>query len=240
MRKDHRPYYLKRFYQKFEKFYAHHFIKPQFEFFGRGVTFIKPWHVEVFGSPVKLGSLSTVIAASDKKVRFCIWSNKTDIKGISIGDYCLICPGVRISAASEIIINESCMIASGAYLTDSDWHGIYDRSFPVGNTKPVILEKNVWVGDSSIICKGITIGENSIIGAGSVVVNDIPANCIAAGNPAKVVKELDKSIELKTRANWLEDPSSLSRQFRELDRENLKGNTLLGWIRSIFFPKQSD
>ena len=49
----------------------------------------------------------------------------------------------------------------------------------------------VWVGDSAIICKGVTIGENSIIGAGSVVAKNIRANVIAAGNPVKVLKKLD-------------------------------------------------
>jgi acetyltransferase-like isoleucine patch superfamily enzyme len=53
------------------------------------------------------------------------------------------------------------------------------------------LERGVWVGDSAIICKGVRIGENSIIGAGSVVRKDVPPNCVVIGNPARVVKKLD-------------------------------------------------
>jgi len=56
--------------------------------------------------------------------------------------------------------------------------------------KEVKIEDNVFIGAGSIILPGITIGENTIIGAGSVVTRDIPKNCIAAGNPAKVIKNL--------------------------------------------------
>ena len=49
----------------------------------------------------------------------------------------------------------------------------------------------MWLGGSVVVCPGVTIGENSIIGAGTVVTRDIPANCIAVGNPARVIKNLD-------------------------------------------------
>jgi carbonic anhydrase/acetyltransferase-like protein (isoleucine patch superfamily) len=95
---------------------------------------------------------------------------------------------------------------------------------------------NAWVGDSAIVCKGVTIGENSIIGAGSVVTDDVPPNTIAAGNPARVVKELDPGAAITTRQQWFADPARLSRDFALLDRERLKGNTILGWLRSLIFP----
>ena len=56
---------------------------------------------------------------------------------------------------------------------------------------PITLEDNVWLGGSVVVCPGVTIGENSIIGAGAVVTRDIPANSIAVGNPTRVIKELD-------------------------------------------------
>lgn len=201
---------------------------------------MKPWHVEVFGTPIHIGNFSTVIATPDKKIRLTVWSNRDDIEGIRIGNYCLLCPGVRMNAATEITIGDNCMIANGAYLTDSDWHGIYDRSLPVGQSAPVRLEENVWIGDSAIICKGVTIGKNSIIGAGSVVTKDIPPNTIAVGNPAKVVKELDTTEKMVTRGEWLKDPRKLSKDFDIMDRDALKGNSLLGWLRSIFFPVRGD
>ncbi|MFZ3158100.1 MAG: hypothetical protein WA124_11425, partial [Smithella sp.] len=68
MRKDHRPYYLKKFYNKYQKWYAQFFLAHQFEYFGRGIVFMKPQYVEVFGGPVYLGDYSTIIATPDRKV----------------------------------------------------------------------------------------------------------------------------------------------------------------------------
>jgi galactoside O-acetyltransferase len=56
---------------------------------------------------------------------------------------------------------------------------------------PVTIEDYVWIGSGSIICPGVTIGKNSVIGAGSIVTKDIPPNSIAAGNPCKVIREIN-------------------------------------------------
>jgi acetyltransferase-like isoleucine patch superfamily enzyme len=141
-------------------------------------------------------------------------------------------------AAESILIGDACMIAHGVYISDADWHGIYDRAEPVGNTKPVILEDNVWIGDSAIICKGVTIGKNSIIGAGAVVTKNVPQNSIFAGNPAKLVKTLEDK-EFNTRANFLENPKKLAKDFDSLDRYSLGDNTFLNWIKSVFLPDDS-
>ena len=57
-------------------------------------------------------------------------------------------------------------------------------------TDPVTIEDNCWIGAGTTICPGVHIGENSVIGAGSVVVHDIPANSVAVGNPCKVIREI--------------------------------------------------
>ena len=101
-------------------------------------------------------------------------------------------------------------LAAGVYITDADWHDIYDRSKPIGNTQAVVLEENCWIGDGSIICKGVTIGRNSVIGAGSVVSRSIPANVIAAGNPATVIKPLDADKNLVTREKFAQRPPKTS------------------------------
>lgn len=59
------------------------------------------------------------------------------------------------------------------------------------SASPIIIGNNVWLGGGAIVLAGVTIGENSIIGAGAVVTKDIPANVVAVGNPAKVIKTLD-------------------------------------------------
>lgn len=235
MRQDHRPYIIKRAWLKFQKFYASHFLRPQLDALGKGYAFMRPWHVELFGGPIEIGRYATVIATSDKKVRLSVWPHKPGRGRIAIGDYTLISPGVRISSAETITISDNCMLASGVYITDADWHGIYDR-VSLGQADPVHLSKNVWVGDSAIICKGVTIGENSIIGAGGIVVESIPANCIAAGNPARVIKQLDPDETFTTRAHWYADPAKLARDFIRWEQAVLKGNTLFGWLRHLLFP----
>jgi len=234
--KDYRPYYIKKIDLLFRDWYTEHYLRPQFRHLGRGGTFMKPWHVVVFGGPVDLGDFANVITTSDHKVRLTVWGAEKGKGSISIGDCCLICPGVRISSATGITIGDSCMMASSVYITDADWHGIYDRTDYIGGTEPITIGNNVWIGDSAIVCKGVTIGDNSIVGAGSVVTRDIPANTIAAGNPAKPVKELDPSLPMRTRADWFADPGKLTAEIDAIDRDMLKDNTILGWIKSLVFP----
>lgn len=239
MRKDHRPYAVKRAYLKFQKFYTNRYIRPQLEFLGKGFAFMKPWNVRLFGTPIEIGDYATVIAAPDNKVRLSVWPAAEGLGRIHIGRYSLICPGVRIGSAHAVTIGDNCMIASNVYISDSDWHDIYNR-VSMGTTAPVTIEENVWIGDSAIICKGVTIGENSIIGAGAVVSRDIPANTIATGNPAQVVKELDPSEQMTKRDQVFSDPARLAREFDILDRAMLKDNTFRHWMRYLISPRKDD
>ena len=219
--------------------YVKHYLRPQFKQLGKGGAFFKPQYLKLFGSHISVDDFPTIIGARDANVQLTSW-NIGDWKGeLKIGKYCLITPGVRIMAAESIEIGDACMFAHGAYISDADWHGIYDRSEPVGNTKPIILKDNVWIGDSAIVCKGVTIGENSIIGAGAVVTKNIPANVVAAGNPAKVVKNLDQG-DFISRKDFYKDPIQLAKDFDNLDKFNLKDNTSIGWLRSIFAPSKDN
>ena len=240
MRKDHRPYIIKRLDMKFQQWYANRFLRPQFEYLGKGTLFLKPWYVEVFGDSISLGDYANVISTSDKRIRLTVWSDMAESGQILIGKYALICPGVRISSALGISIGDSCMLAQGVYITDSDWHDIYDRGAPIGSKSAVTVGNNVWIGDSVIVCKGVAIGDNSIIGAGAVVVRDIPANVVAVGNPADVVRQLDLNRHVGTRAEWFADPEGLAAQFDEIDRDMMKDNTMKGWFRSLLFPRKGD
>ena len=230
---------MKKGFLWFEKFYVNHFLRPQFAFLGKGFTFMKPWHVEIFGAPIELGNYANVIATSERKVRLSIWSQANGQGRINIGSYCLICPGVRIGSTCEITIGDNSMIAGNAYLTDSDWHGLYDRISP-GKGAPIRVAENVWIGDNAIICKGVSIGPNSVIGAGSIVTSNIPANVVAAGNPAAVVKALDPTQKMTLRSEWFSDPQKLVRDIDLLDREMLQTNNLLHWLRYLFFPKRGE
>ena len=86
----------------------------------------------------------------------------------------------------------------------------------------------------------MTIGENSIIGAGSVVATDIPANVIAAGNPAQVIRALDPEQTLVRREQIFQDPEALAEQNAKIDQYVLGPNTFLGWLRAKLRPKRGD
>lgn len=105
--------------------------------------------------------------------------------------------GSTINATKSITIGNNVLIGSGCIITDTDSHPI-DWQDRINNrnertiSSPIIIEDNVFIGARSIILKGVTIGKNSVIGAGSVVTKSIPANSIAGGNPAKVIKYLNE------------------------------------------------
>ena len=116
-------------------------------------------------------------------------------------------PQARIIIGSNSFLNGprfgcQVMISIGEYailgdtrIMDTDFHSIYPDRWS-SNAKilkgPVTLENNVWVGGGSAILKGVTIGENSVLGFGSVVSEDVPRNCVVAGNPASVVKNFQE------------------------------------------------
>ena len=116
----------------------------------------------------------------------CIISTHKKGSVIIIGDNCGF-SGVSIGAAMEIRIGNNVLCGANAIITDNDWHSDRSNSLP----KPVIIEDNVWIGVNTTILKGVTIGDNSIIAAGSVVTKSVPPNTLAGGNPAKIIKEID-------------------------------------------------
>jgi acetyltransferase-like isoleucine patch superfamily enzyme len=128
------------------------------------------------------GSTSNLIGIN----RPCILSVLTENGRLKIGDNCGF-SGTVIGCFIEIVIGDNVKCGANTLITDSDWHPEDSRS---GKDKPIYIEDNVWVGSNVIVLKGVRIGKNSLIGAGSVVVKDIPANVVAAGNPCKVIKNL--------------------------------------------------
>jgi acetyltransferase-like isoleucine patch superfamily enzyme len=126
----------------------------------------------------------------------------------TIGDFTLL-NGALIMAEEKIAIGSHCLVSWNVGIADSDFHPLEpaqrlidaralapffkDRPpRPKLKTAPVIVGDNVWIGMNAVILKGVVIGENSVVAAGSVVTKSVPANSVVAGNPARVVKTFEQ------------------------------------------------
>ena len=116
---------------------------------------------------------------------------------IVFGDNVSIQKDCHIGAINKIIIGNNVFIGGKVFITDhshGDTNSISLGSAPAErklySKGEVVIENNVWIGEGVVILPGVTVGENSIIGANSVVTKSIPKNSIAAGNPAKIIREI--------------------------------------------------
>lgn len=112
---------------------------------------------------------------------------------IIIGDRCKV-NGTILHANDRIILGDDVRIGPGTVICDNDSHrvalSVSERNLPP-KSAPIIIGNNVWIGMNCIILKGVCIGDNSIIAAGSVVTKNVEANVIYGGNPAKRIKKLE-------------------------------------------------
>ena len=134
------------------------------------------------------------------------------LSGARVGRRVVIYPGVWIMPARNLVLGDDVDLAKDVLITTSGGVSIGARTLvgyrtqiisgnhtipPAGQRifdaghipKPVLIGEDAWIGANCIILPGLSIGNGAVIGAGSVVTKDIPENCIAAGNPAKVIKE---------------------------------------------------
>ncbi len=124
-----------------------------------------------------------------------VWLTGGDTGRIRIGAGTFLNLGVQIAAVDLVEIGEHCMLANGSFVTDGN-HRFDDPTMPVTwqgfTTKgPTRLGDNVWCGANVIITSGVTIGDRCVIGANSVVTESLPPGVIAAGSPARVIREID-------------------------------------------------
>jgi acetyltransferase-like isoleucine patch superfamily enzyme len=124
-----------------------------------------------------------------------VWLTAPDRARIRIGSGTFLNIGVMVAAVELVEIGDHCMLANGCFVTDGS-HRFDDRSLPVPwqgfTTKgPTRLGDNVWLGANAVVTSGVTIGERSVIGANSVVTTDLPPFSIAAGAPARVLKQIE-------------------------------------------------
>ena len=132
--------------------------------YSKGLFIEPPFYCD-YGSNISVG----------EKVHFNFSCIVLDVNKVTIGDNTLFGPNVQIYTATHPM--DSKARAEGLELG-----------------KPISIGSDVWVGGGVIICPGVTIGDRSVIGAGSVVTRDIPSDTFAAGNPCKVVKQIDQEL----------------------------------------------
>ena len=239
MRRDNKPYTIRLLINAVRRFYTRWRIVPQFDSVGSGLEIIGPHRLEVYGKNIHLGDNVHMQTSSGNMSRLCTWPNGPDGHGhIHIGSNTLLTPGLQVVSAHQVTIGDNVMIASRVYISDADWHGIYDRLASPGPTAPVELKDNVWLGEGVKVCKGVTIGANSVIGAGSVVTKDIPANVVAAGNPAKAIRELDPEQPIVKREAMFEDIKKYKKTMSYLHYLNHKNNNYLSWFRQLIWPSK--
>lgn len=106
---------------------------------------------------------------------------------VRIGRNAIVMPNSLMMASGTITIEDNVQVAAYVKLISNN-HDPYDRM--ILTCRPVVLRRNCWIGAGAVILPGVTVGENSIVGAGSVVTKDVPDNTVVAGNPAKFVKQL--------------------------------------------------
>ena len=110
---------------------------------------------------------------------------------LEIGERTLVHYGGSIAAAESVRIGARCLIGTHAIIMDNDFHRIEpERRYEFPESRPIVIEDNVWIGARVIVLGGVTIGEGSCIGAGSLVIEDIPPRSLAVGVPARVIRTL--------------------------------------------------
>jgi maltose O-acetyltransferase len=147
---------------------------------GRGTLLIGTNNMLGYGPAPRLGNGVILLQPRDRDAR------------IVIGNHNSFSNNVSLVAMGEITIGNRCLIGDQVTILDCDFHEIspITRMNGVGPIEPVVIGDNVWLGSRVMVLKGVTIGENSVVAAMSVVTKSIPPNSIAAGNPARVIRSI--------------------------------------------------
>jgi len=165
------------------------------------------------GSHYNVGPTGAINLADGSKPNDVVIGDYVDIYGminsqnhgkVTIGSHTRLGRDASVQCCDSITIGSHVAIARDVVISDNSTHpssALFRKvksMMPPSSTvhlwrysahKPVVIKDNAWIGERSRICKGVTIGENSIVAANSVVTKDVPDNSIAAGNPAKIVRE---------------------------------------------------
>ncbi len=141
---------------------------------GENVEIDTPFHCD-HGNNIFLGN-DVIIGIN------CTFVDNAEIR---IGNRVLIASNVQFYTSSHPVLPQERLV--------DDWKEKGTTFFRT-YARPIEIKDNVWIGGGSILLPGVTVGENSVIGAGSVVTRSIPANCVAVGNPCRVIRTLEEEV----------------------------------------------
>lgn len=116
-----------------------------------------------------------------------------------VGDNVFFNYGLDIGCTKSIRIGSNTIIGPMVNMIDTNFHpvDIEDKS----QSKEIVISENVWIGRGAVILPGVTIGKNSVVASGSIVTRDIPANVLAGGTPAKVIRDIQVPSDWTRRYN---------------------------------------
>lgn len=186
-------------------------VRLALQYFGaRAVLAAKYWGVQLGDGGQYYGPIlfhrvdhSVIATGSSCVFRSAHWSNQVGLNRpcmlstleagaeVSIGDGCGL-SGTVIAAVESVTLGRGVLCGANVTITDTDWHvpeAPHDSS-RIAPHSPVRIEDGVWLGLNAVVLKGVTIGHNSVVGAGSVVVESVPPRVVVAGQPAKILREL--------------------------------------------------
>lgn len=174
-------------------------VRSGFHSFGRGSRILLPFRV-ARGEKIAIGEGCLIGTNS----WFMIPVDSSPTPTIVIGDRVRM-NQTQISAVSSVIIEDGVAIARGVYISDHS-HGfdlpdVFIRDQPLDRIAPVRIGRGTWIGQNAVIMPGVTIGEGAVIGALSVVRDDVPARSVVAGIPARVIRLLPGADAVTERAS---------------------------------------
>lgn len=161
------------------------------------------WHLRratSLGSRVRLRGRPQVVAHGDMVIgdRVQLVSTVAKLELVTrpgaelrIGERTLVNFGTSIVAYDRVTIGSRCLIGTNCMIVDTPFHGVDpDRRFEPPAPQPVTIGDNVWLAARVVVLPGVTIGDDAVVGIGSIVTSDIPARTLAVGSPARVVRQL--------------------------------------------------
>ncbi|WP_024293402.1 acyltransferase [Lacrimispora indolis] len=185
--------FIKKVHDKWNDLWIIYGIRKKNPGINKSVKYKEPANL-VLGDNCRIGENSYLLCWNE----YSFGKLKQNLKGtITIGNNFSATRNLTIQSCNSVFIGNDVLVASNVFICDYN-HGILNTEGSYLDNlltlSRVSIEDGVWIGQGAYVLPGVRIGKNSILGAGSVAVKDIPEYCMAVGNPAKIVKRYDRNL----------------------------------------------